>query len=263
MATIAAEDRNGKISVGRVFSRAFETIQHNAILVIGIALLVGAVPHALVTYVFSVFVPNATDAAFVLTQRGAAATACIFFVELLIGAIVQASIIHATIAHLYGRRAPFGECLGAAADVLVPLVALSVLYTLGLVIGFVFLIVPGLMAWCMWFVAKPVLVAERTGITRAFKRSKELTAFEGWKMLGILLVLLAAGVIGSLLARLIGQSIEGTDPAATLPLSYLLLLIPVSTLSYVLWPTLQAAAYIELRSAKEGPVRSHLEQVFA
>jgi hypothetical protein len=263
MATVAAADRNGKISVGRVFSRAFETIQRNAFLVIGIALLLGAIPRALVTYVFSTLAPNALDPAFMLTQRGAAAIAGIFFVDLLIGAIVQASIIHATVAHRDGRRVTFSECLDAAADVLVPLVGLSVLYILGLILGFVLLIVPGLMAWCMWFVAKPVLVTERTSIRQAFKRSKELTAFEGWKILGILLILLSVDGVGSEVARLLGQAIDGGDPMVALPLSYLLVLIPFSTLGYVLWSTLQASAYVELRIAKEGPIRGHLEQVFA
>jgi hypothetical protein len=263
MATIAGEGHRGNISVGRVLSRGFAVLRHNAFLVIGIALFVGAIPHGLVTYAFTVFIPDSSDPALVFTRGGIAATAGVFLVDLLLGAIVQGSIIHITVTYCHGRRASLKESLGIAANVFLPLVVLSLLFTLGLILGFVFLVIPCFIVWCMWFVAKPVLVVERTGIWRAFKRSKELTAFEGWKMLGVLLILLSIGVASSQIARLISRAIEGSDPARTFPVSYLLLLVPVSTLAYVLWPVLQAAAYLELRHAKEGPIRGHLEQVFA
>src|SRR5206468_10149052 len=142
------------------------------------------------------------------------------------------AIIHATVAHSEGRRASLSECLDATASVFVPLVGLSLLYLLGLIVGFVFLIVPGLMAWCVWFVAKPAFIIEREGVLRAFGRSKELTAFEGWKMFGILLILLMTGAAVSELARIVARAIEGTDPVATFSVSYRLLLAPVTTLSY-------------------------------
>ena len=45
--------------------------------------------------------------------------------------------------------------------------------------------------------------------------------------------------------------------------SYLLLALPVSTLSSLSWPTLEASAYIELRNAKEGAPVDRLQEVFA
>lgn len=263
-----------KLSIGRVFERAFAAVRDNAALMIGIALVVGAVPYALKRYVLTQFLPNATDPRYFLNPKGWALLGAAFLVELLVSAIVHGAIIHVTLAHSEGRRASLAESLTVSGTVFPPLAALSLLYWLGLAVAFVLLIVPGLALWCTWFVAKPALVAERAGIARAFGRSRELTAFEGWKLFGILAVLLATGFVASQLAQLILRSIERPNPVVTLgnsgsvsftpvPLTYLLLMIPVSTLAFVLWPTIEAAAYIELRNAKHGPEKNRLEEVFA
>jgi hypothetical protein len=118
------------------------------------------------------------------------------------------------------------------------------------------------MVWCVWFVAKPALVAEREGIVRAFSRTRKLTAFEGWKIFGILLILLATGTATSQLARFISRGIEDSDPLATFPISYLLLLVPVTILSFVLWSTVLASTYLELRDAKDGSPINRLQEVF-
>ena len=209
MSAASVEDR--EVRIGRIFERAIAAIRANAIVMIGVALLLGAVPLALSTYVFNVFVPNlyvSTPAnpftLYLLTGRGAAAQAAASFVNLLFATFANGVLIHVTIAHFESRRASLSECLDAAGAVFVPLVGLSILYWLGLIVGFLFLIIPGLLMWCIWFVAKPVLVVERTSVIRAFGRSKELTAFEGWKMLGILLIVLIVAGVARLVTQYVG-----------------------------------------------------------
>jgi hypothetical protein len=267
MSAASPEDR--EVRIGRIFERAIGAVRANAVLMIGIALVLGAIPLALSTYVFNLFVPNLYVSTptnpftlYLLTGRGAAAQAATSFVNLLFGTITNGALIHATIARFESRRASLGECLDAAASVFVPLVGLSILYWLGLIVGFLFLVIPGLLMWCIWFVAKPVLVIERTSMIGAFGRSKDLTAFQGWKILGILLIVLMVAGVARLITQYVGFGILGPGPFRSRP-SDLLLALPVSTLSSLLWPTVQASAYIELRNAKEGAPVDRLQEVFA
>jgi hypothetical protein len=55
-----------------------------------------------------------------------------------------------------------------------PLVAVSILLGIGVGIGFVLPIIPGLMLLVIWSVVAPVTVLERVGVLAAFGRSGEL-----------------------------------------------------------------------------------------
>lgn len=57
-----------------------------------------------------------------------------------------------------------------------PLAAVSILFGIGVGIGFVLLIIPGLILLVIWSVVAPVTVLERPGIFRAFGRSRSSSA---------------------------------------------------------------------------------------
>jgi lipid-A-disaccharide synthase-like uncharacterized protein len=67
-----------------------------------------------------------------------------------------------------------GELLQSVELVFWPLVAVSILFGIGVGIGFVLLIVPGLILLVIWSVVAPVTVLERPGVFAAFGRSREL-----------------------------------------------------------------------------------------
>src|SRR3546814_7670999 len=89
--------------------------------------------------------------------------------------LVQGALVRATIAHTEGRRASFGESAAAWLVVALPLSGLSILAAIGIWLGLILLIVPGIMLFCMWAVVAPALVEERTGVFGVFGRSRELT----------------------------------------------------------------------------------------
>jgi hypothetical protein len=97
-----------------------------------------------------------------------------------------------------GRRDhSVGQLLRSVEPVFWPLVAVSILAGLGIAIGFVFLIVPGLILMVIWSVVAPVTVLERPGVSAAFGRSRELVRGNGWNVFGVIvLVFLAVAVIG-------------------------------------------------------------------
>lgn len=76
------------------------------------------------------------------------------------------------------------------------LLAVSLLFGIGVGIGFVLLIIPGLVLLVMWAVVAPVTVVERPGVFAAFGRSRELVRGEGWTVFGVfvLVFLIVFGV---------------------------------------------------------------------
>lgn len=105
-----------------------------------------------------------------------------------------------------GRRDhSVGQLLRSVEPVFWPLVAVSILFGIGVAIGFVLLIVPGLILLVMWSVVAPVTVLERPGVWAAFGRSRVIVRGNGWNVFGVIVILsvivvlvsIAVGVIAS------------------------------------------------------------------
>jgi hypothetical protein len=89
-----------------------------------------------------------------------------------------------------GRRdATPGQLLRSAAPVIGSLIFVALAVGILTVLGFVLLIVPGLIALTVWSVAAPVVVLERPPGLKAMRRSRELVAGNGWPTFGVIFVL--------------------------------------------------------------------------
>jgi hypothetical protein len=89
-----------------------------------------------------------------------------------------------------GRRdASPGQLFRAATPVIGQLILVGIVAGIGIVIGFVLIIVPGLILITVWSVAAPVVVLERPGVFPALRRSRELVRGNGWQVFGVILVL--------------------------------------------------------------------------
>jgi hypothetical protein len=75
----------------------------------------------------------------------------------------------------------------------------GVLAALGIFVGLVLLIVPGLVLLTWWILIIPVVALERTAVGAAFSRSRELVRGYGWNVFGVIvltiLVLLAFEIV--------------------------------------------------------------------
>jgi hypothetical protein len=103
-----------------------------------------------------------------------------------------------------GRRdSSIGDLVNSAAPVILPLFLAGLLAGLGIALGFVLLIVPGLILLTIWSVIAPVIVLERTGVIAAFGRSRELVRGHGWQVFGVivsvfLIIIVARTVLGAI-----------------------------------------------------------------
>lgn len=89
-----------------------------------------------------------------------------------------------------GRRdASPGQLLRAVTPVLGQLILVGIVAGIGIVVGFILIIVPGLILLTIWSVAAPVVVLEHPGVFAALRRSRELVRGNGWQVFGVILVL--------------------------------------------------------------------------
>jgi len=100
-----------------------------------------------------------------------------------------------------GRRdATPRQLLGAAAPVLGQLILVGVVVAVGIMAGFILLILPGLILITVWSVAAPVVVLEHPGVFAALRRSRLLVRGNGWRVFAVLLALVVlVGAAGNLI----------------------------------------------------------------
>jgi hypothetical protein len=142
-----------------------------------------------------------------------------------------------------GRRdATPGQLLRAAAPVLGSLILVAIAVGILTVLGFLLVIVPGLIALTVWSVAAPVVVLERPPGLRAMRRSRELVAGNGWPVFGVILVL---GVAVAIVSGAIEIAAESASTGAGIVARVVLgvLTAPLSALA-------AAVLYFDLRALR-------------
>jgi hypothetical protein len=145
-----------------------------------------------------------------------------------------------------------GELLRAATPVLGQLILVGIVAGIGILIGFVLIVVPGLILITIWSVAAPVVVLERPGVFAALGRSRELVRGNGWQVFGVIFVLFFLVIIVSSGIQIAADS-AGTGAGIVARVIVGILTGPISGLAAaVLYFDLRAAS--GERAAADGPL---------
>jgi len=111
-----------------------------------------------------------------------------------------------------GRRdSSIGQLVRSVFPVLMPLIGAGLLTAIGIVFGFVLLVVPGVYLLTIWAVTAPVIVVERRGVFEALGRSRQLVRGNGWPVLGTFLVAILIGLVVTVFLTAVGKGISD-DP---------------------------------------------------
>jgi hypothetical protein len=130
-----------------------------------------------------------------------------------------------------GRRDfAVGELVRSSADAIPRLIVNGLLLGLGVFIGFLLLIVPGLYLLTIWSVTAPAIVVERRGAIEAFGRSHELVRGNGWTVFGAILVAFLILVGLAIVAAIIGAAIADLAGAITLSIVVNVIAAPFAAL---------------------------------
>jgi hypothetical protein len=179
-----------QVSLSAVAERAWEIYRDQAGVLLGTAVILFAVQ-------FLVYLVAGGSAAIFL--------ALLFWV---LSTIYQGMVVKLVQDVEDGKRDhSVGELLRSVEPVLLPLMAVGVLFAIGVGIGFVLLIIPGLYLMTIWCVVAPVTVLEHPGVFKAFGRSRELVKGNAWAVFGVILGIFFAVVLVSIIAGLIASGL--------------------------------------------------------
>jgi hypothetical protein len=106
------------------------------------------------------------------------------------------------------RDSSVGQLIEETWPVVLPLIGAGILAGIGIAVGLIIFIVPGLILLTIWSVIAPVIVVERSGAIDAFGRSRALVKGNGWQVFGVIIVVFLIATIASFVLRAIGASIS-------------------------------------------------------
>lgn len=181
------------------------------------------------------------------------ATVFIAVTGVLIGLLSTAACVKAVSDVYLGGKADLRSSLRFAVGRAGSLLWLEMLVFLGLLVGFILLIVPGIWLYAAWSVATPVLLIEGVKGRRALGRSRGLVRGRWWPTAGVLLVAevmisLIGGAIQALLFAIVGNG--GSTVVAVIALTV------TASIAAIVTRPFQAAVttvlYYDLRVRREG-----------
>lgn len=141
-----------------------------------------------------------------------------------------------------------GETFERVFPVLNRIVIAGILLGIAIGIGFVLLIVPGLIVLTLWIFVIPAIVLENRGIGEAFGRSRELVRGNGWNVFGVIVLTFVLLLGVSIALRLILSPLD--DWLASL-IQQLVANTLVAPFAVIVW----TLAYYRLR-ALEGAAQA-------
>ena len=226
---------NQKLDVGRVFERIISIYREQFTLLIPAALVI-FVPVALINGIF-------------YSEGGGLLSLAAFALAIVATYWYQGMVVEAARDILDGRRDhSVGSLFSAAGPVVATLIGAGILAGIGIAIGLIFLIVPGLFLITIWAVIVPVIVLERAGVFESFGRSRQLVKGHGWQVFGVIVLLFIAGFVIRLVIGAIMDAIFDSYVGFTLAdLIVNLLVVPLTALA-------AAVVYFELKRLKGEPI---------
>ncbi|HJR56434.1 MAG TPA: hypothetical protein VJ798_07630 [Rhizomicrobium sp.] len=255
-------DVQDTFQIGRVVSRTFSVIGRNAVAFLLLSALLTLPSLFFSLYFQDALAPSEENPMAVFENL--TITLPMGLLGVVMAYLLQACLVQGTVSDLNGVKPQFGTMLSSGFRVVGPVVVISILAYLGMVVGVLLLIVPGIILAVMWSVVVPVRVVENTGIGETFARSRALTKGSRWQIfLVALLGCIIAYLIVLVMALVLGVSlITPGEDSAMRSIPFLVGNWLVSAVIYSIIGAGIASIYYELRTVKEGIAPQQLAAAF-
>jgi hypothetical protein len=225
-----------KLDTGRVFERIFKIYGDQFTLLIPAALVL--------------FIPVAIVNGLVLAGGEGWAFLLSALVALVATFWYQGMVVEAVRDIVDGRRDhTVGSLFSSVSPVIGTLIGAGLVAGLIVVIGFILIIVPGLIALTLLALVAPAVVIDRTSVFESLSRSRNLVRDNAWRVFGVIVVLflLQLVVTGIVNAIVGGASDDSFVGYAIADLIVRVLLAPLAAIA-------ATVMYIELRRVKGEPL---------
>jgi hypothetical protein len=250
--------------LGRVLSTGFNTLFKNAVPFLTVSLVLAGLPGFALEYWMRGVSPEDPDLDFVLSWQFWGPIVGGILVMFIASAVLQGTLIGATIRHLSGRPVDIGQSVSGALARIVPIILLSILVGLAITLGFLALIVPGVIVYLMFIVSVPAMMAEGRGVTDSMSRSVDLTkGFKGMIFLLAIILLMVGGGVSGVFSALFDRIAMGSAGTGADRIIYSLGTMFGQTVISAISAVVVGALYVELRTVKEGASTEAMAEVFA
>ncbi|MFT4089088.1 MAG: hypothetical protein QM645_00055 [Asticcacaulis sp.] len=245
-------------TIGNVFSRGFNLIGQNFVLLLLVGLLTYAIPVGLgagilyTTNGLDVNNPQLLGAEQVLSMIIYGLMSMLFY-------FVNMSVVtELSITRAVNQPFEIGTALKRGVANIVPLFLVMLLCALAIILGLILLIIPGIIVLIALSVAIPAYVAEgRTGIVESLKRSWKLTENHRWAILAIFLLIGIFGALFTGIIQVVSEIFYTQAPAIAIGLNSI-----IEGLYTLINTVFTVVIYVVLRQSKEGNAPESLASVF-
>ena len=240
-----------EFSVGGVLGAGFSAYFQNLPIFIPLSLIAFAPSFAigLLPEVNSLTVDPSTDVGlFILVSFRELAVdyVCMFW--------VQAGLTYGIVRHLRGGSADLLQTLWQSIRLLLPVILVALVVGVATLIGFMLLVVPGVIVSLMLWVAVPVAVVERRGLG-AIRRSYALTDGYKGQLFGLALILGFLQIFTMTVVGVVANSLENVT------VTFVVITLASIVMSGI-WASVVAVTYHDLRVVKEGVDTQVIARVF-
>jgi hypothetical protein len=184
----------------------------------------------------------------------------------LVNILVSSALTYGVVMELRGQRATLGACIATGLSRLFPALGVGILSALCILGGTLLLFIPGIIVFCMLYVAVPASVLERPGVVGALRRSRELTRGHKMEIFGLVFLLWLLGFGVTKISQLIVLPNMGDPNHIEETLRGMATNVYVSLLEQMVIGSISAVmaavAYYLLRAEKEGTSATELAAIF-
>ena len=241
--------------LGRVVQRTVTSIGQNAAGFFGAAVVLVGVPSTVSALGQGSMLTTPTASSFLYMAVGTV----LYFIGLF---LLQGMVVKAAVNGFNGKKTSFGDAFNVGVQMFLPLLGLAIVASIGMGVGFLLLVVPGVILSILWSVAAPAVVVEKRGVFESLQRSRDLTRGYRWPVFGLLVIyIVLAWIVGAAVGGL-SLAVGGTFETSPNLLVNLISGPVVNVVSGVVGSAGVASLYFELRTAKEGAGPEDLAAVF-
>ncbi len=263
-----------KLQIGTVLSKSVAEFIKNFVPIAIASLLLVALPTLLLQY-FLIGPQTAKMQAAMLSGNLSSVwlPTVLGFLPLIFQLLLMSAITYCVVQSQAGRDVSVGDMFTNGLSALAATLGVSIIFFLVMIPSAFLLFIPVIFISCMWWVAVPVAVAEKSGVLGALSRSRDLTKGNRWTVFGLLLLYIVLSMVVGMISILLIVGSEGFNLANIMKMSQtiasggmslsLILSQVLGALLFAFVSVAVAVCYTELRQIKEGASISQVSQVFA
>jgi hypothetical protein len=195
-------------------------------------------------------------------DKAMAMAGLVVFGSIVLNLFISGAVTYGVVRELQGQHASMGECIAVGLRRFLPALGVSFLSVLAIGGATLLLIIPGIIVYCMLYVAVQASVMEKPGLFGALSRSRFLTAGNKMNIFGLLFVVgLITGIPRTIIEKVILPDPEHAESFSDVKL-YVYVTLGMSIVIGTLGAVIAAVSYFQLRQDKDGVSIDEIARVF-